>query len=125
MFSALKCGSEVTIFNKDKVEIGKGKATSSSQGWVGVQVVSGTLYDEMMKHPELLICETLKYTSLKFNEYFGNFLCINFTDEYSETVTDLFTGISAVDSFNLKFGICNERFKDYPGFRQYEWSEND
>ncbi len=116
-FNSLKCGCDVIIFNKDKQEIAKGKAVTAVSGHIGVMVKQGTLYDELLKCPEILIQGTLKYTYLHFDEFSGSFFGFNFCDELSERVSELTTGLTAVNEFDFKFGICNRRFSDYPGFR--------
>jgi hypothetical protein len=116
-FNSLKPGCDVIIFNRDKQEIGEGKAVTSRDGDVGVLVKQGVLYDELLKCPEILIQGNLRYTHLHFSEFSGGFLGFNFTDELSERVSELTSGITAVNEFDFKWGICNERFSDYPGFR--------
>lgn len=116
-FNSLKCGSDVIIFNMDKQEIGRGKAVTSCNGDVGVKVTQGILHDELLKCPEILVCGELEYTFLHFGEFSGSFFGFNFSDELSQRVQDLTSGITAVNEFEFSFGICNSRFSDYPGFR--------
>ena len=116
-FNSLKCGNDVIVFNKDKQEIARGKAVTSRDSWVSVQLKSGKLYDELMKHRELLIFGEINYTYLRFSEYSGMFLNFNFTDKLSDEIEALVEDIRAVDEFNFRFGICNQHFADYPGFR--------
>ncbi|WP_396190412.1 hypothetical protein [Flavobacterium sp.] len=116
-FMSLKCGSDVIVFNKDKQEIARGVAISSCDGDIGVMLKSGKLYDELMKHPELLIQVSLRYTYLHFTEMTGMFIGFNFSDQLSDEVEQLLDGIRAVNVFEFGFGICNKVFADYPGFR--------
>ena len=116
-FNSLKCSSDVIVFDKDKQEIARGKGVSSCDSWVSVQLRSGKLYDELMKHPELLVFGEMKYSYLRFSEYSGMFLNFSFSDKLNDEVEALVEDIRAVDEFNFRMGICNKHFADYPGFR--------
>jgi hypothetical protein len=117
-FDSLKCGSDVIVFDKNKQEIARGKAVASYESRISVQLRSGKLHDELMKHPELLIMGNIKYTYLKFSEYTGKFISFNFADKISDEVEALVEDTRAVDEFNFGMGICNQDFADYPGFRE-------
>lgn len=114
---SLKCGNDVIVFDKDKQEIARGRASVGTQYKIGVELKSGKLYDELMKHPELIVAGGLKYSYLHFSEFSGRFIGFNSNDKLSDEVETLVKGIRAVNEFEFVWGICNSWFANYPGFR--------
>ena len=104
-------GSNDIYLVKDNKIIGNAKWAAIRDGVVSVYFKDENIVSKFSGHTE----NYSQYVFFYYSTYTGDFLFSNF-DEIEE-IDDFFADTRIVDSFNLRWGMVPDRFKDVEGYR--------